>query len=191
MRLQLLSLTLVALLAAAPALAGDGKQDGKHSHGKAGSRVFCPHCGEACYPTVTKGKETKHCFNVETKTICIPKVRFPWEKDYGKCGGKDGCPQPKCGHTRDVHVLIKHEYECSVCKYSWNPESFKNGKGDAKYKSAPTEPETDPIPPAPTAARLDQRRAVPPPVEIDQAAQSQPPAPAKKTYFEILTGFFD
>jgi hypothetical protein len=173
MRLQLLALTIFAMAVGAPAFAGDA--NGIGDHGKGGHRrVFCPHCGEACYPTVTKGKETKHCWNIDTKTICIPKVRFPWEtRCCDKGCGKDGCLPPKCGRTKEVRVLIKHEYECTVCKYSWDPDSFKNGKGDDKYKAGPEPVEAD----APEVAE-------PPPV--DAAAE----APRKRNYVEVLTGFF-
>jgi len=91
MRLQFVSLAIFAILAGNLALAGDEGHDGKHDgQGLGIRRAFCPHCGDACYPTVTKAKETKHCWNVETQAICIPKVRFPWESDGGKVDGKDG-----------------------------------------------------------------------------------------------------
>ena len=91
MRLQLFAITLVAGVACSLAFAGDRGYEGRYvGHGKGGRRVFCPHCGDACYPTVTKGKETKHCWEVDTKAICIPKVRFPWESTCGKgCGGEE------------------------------------------------------------------------------------------------------
>lgn len=135
------------MLSASIAIAGDHKGHGQRTG------LICPQCTEPCYPTVTKGKETRHCWGVETKTICIPRVRWPWEtwgkgdgksggcgdkcdskahggKGHGgKCaGGKCGakcpevnCLEPKCGRTRVVNVLVKHTYECSVCKYTWEP----------------------------------------------------------------------
>jgi hypothetical protein len=132
MRLQHLAMFLIATIAIETAQAGDDQPVGIHAgHGKGARRAFCPHCGDACYPTVTKGKETKHCWNVESKAICIPKVRFPWESNCGKgCGGKDcgkeNCVPPKCGRTKYVNVLIKHEYECSTCKYSWDVAGYKH-----------------------------------------------------------------
>jgi len=142
MRMYLLTLALFVSVAGAPALAGDHVQDGKHAaHGKNGRGACCPHCGEVCYPTVSKEKETKTCWEIDTKTICIPKVRFPWEA--GCCGkgcGKDGCPPPKCGRTKCVNVLMEHEYECSTCKYSWDVDKHKNGDSDKydtdKYEKA-------------------------------------------------------
>ncbi|HUG66313.1 MAG TPA: hypothetical protein VMM76_01100 [Pirellulaceae bacterium] len=137
MRLQVLAMALAALNAGSPLLAGDEGHDGKHAgHARGGQRAFCPHCGDACYPTVTKGTETKHCWNVETKAICIPKVRFPWEKSCCDKGcGKDGCVPPKCGRTKYVDILLKHEYECSTCKYSWDVDSYKHDSGQSAKKS--------------------------------------------------------
>jgi len=136
---------------------------GEHEHGESighRGRAFCPHCGEACYPTVTKGKETKHCFDTETKTICIPKVRFPWEIGWGKGKGKDECVTPKCGRTKTVNVLIKHEYECSVCKYSWDPGSSKGAaKKNRSYLDAPDDAGGEPGVPAPPT--VEARRPLP------------------------------
>lgn len=200
MRLQFMAIALVATIASTPALAGENGHGGKHGgHGKGGSRAFCPHCGDACYPTVTKGTETKHCWNVDTKAICIPKVRFPWESSCCDKGcGKDGCVPPKCGRTKYVNVLTKHEYECSTCKYSWDVDSYKydNGHGkydgdyDGKYDKATDGPaETTPtVPdPPPVEAGLPRsaRRVLP--VGLDHRSAA---APAEKSYSEILTSFF-
>lgn len=205
MRSQVSTLMLLALLAGAPVLAGD------HDHGKSGGKghgsVFCPHCGEACYPTVTKGKETRVCFETESKTICIPKVRFPWQgaglnlsfrnshgKGKGKasggcmdCGGTDGnCLPTRCGHTKDVNVLIKHEYECSVCKYTWDPGKFKNdAKHNAKnewlHRNAVAEPPLE-------APSVEARRDVPGEFSPQALRTDQEPAVHYRTSF--FTRFF-
>lgn len=190
MRYQMIALTL-AIAVTSPTFAGDnGLRGGK----KAGHRgVFCPHCGEACYPTVTKGKETRHYFEVEAKEICIPKVRFPWEAGAkGKVGGKDGCATPKCGHLKTVHVLVKQEYECSVCKYSWDPDSFKNGKGNDKYKSGPTPAVngSEVAPPPPVEARQQIREPSPVRFESPAPSNTSTTSTRKRTYAEILAGFF-
>ncbi|MDA1049391.1 MAG: hypothetical protein O3C40_02785 [Planctomycetota bacterium] len=186
MRLQLLALALFATMTAAPACAGDSDHDGKHDgHGNVARRTFCPHCGEACYPTVTKGKETKHCWNVETKAICIPKVRFPWESDCGKGNGKDACPAPNCGRTKYVNVLMKHEYECSTCKYSWDVDSYKNGNGKSDKDPADESPALADPPPVEASLPQSNRRIAPIAFEEHNAA-----SPAKKSYTEILTSFF-
>lgn len=195
MRFQLLALTIAASLAATPSFAGDGKDGGyvKGGHGKGGlRRVFCPHCGDACYPTVTKGTETKYCWNVDTKAICIPKVRFPWEaKCCNKGCGKDGCVTPKCGRTKEVNVLVKHEYECSVCKYSWDPNSFKNGQGDNKYKAGPTPADDGPSVASPPTieARWQIPRQAPMPARFEPPvpAEASAFAPHQRSYGEIRT----
>ncbi len=110
MRWQLFALILGAILTCQTAFAGDAS--------------CCKQCGETCYPTVTKGTVSKHCWDYQTKTICIPRVRFPWESSC--CDKtKDGCLPAKPGRTKQVKVLVKHEYKCSVCKYSWTPKSAK------------------------------------------------------------------
>ncbi len=191
MRFYLLAIAIVATIASTPAFAGDHKHDVKHSgHNKGGRRAFCPHCGDACYPTVTKGKETKHCWDVETKAICIPKVRFPWETSCCNKGcGKDGCVPPKCGRTKYVNVLMKHEYECSTCKYNWDVDSYKYDQGQSNKTPPAAEPASD----APSVAE-------PPPVEASLPSSARRVAPvaferltavpAKKSYAEILTSLF-
>lgn len=189
MRLQLLALVLVATISGTPVFAGDSGCEGKHG-GCNRSRAFCPHCGDACYPTVTKGKETKTCWNVEEKAICIPKVRFPWEKSCCDKGcGKDGCIPPKCGSTKYVNVLMKHEYECSTCKYSWDVDSYKygNGKSDKASAQGPTEAEPRVSDPPPVDASLPHNVRPVAPISFELSGTA---APVKKSYAEILTSLF-
>jgi hypothetical protein len=50
-----------------------------------------------CRPIVKKVDLKKTCYNIETKTICIPPTRFPWEKSPcdtlcgNKCGTNGAC----------------------------------------------------------------------------------------------------
>ena len=136
MRFLLQVLVLAALLSSASmAQAGDGPKDKGHC-GK-GLRVRCPNCCHECIYTAEKAKETKSCYEVECKEICIPRIVFPWQKcgcGKGHKGGK-GCGDGKggCGHNRgakskSVRVLVKYEYECSVCEYKWNPVSKYSDK---------------------------------------------------------------
>jgi hypothetical protein len=177
--------TTLLFAAAVSAVAGDGKHGGVH----------CPRCHEPCYATVTKGTETKHCWNVEYKTICIPKVTFPWEvHGKGKAGGKDCAVPAKCGRTKTVRVLVKEEYECSVCKYSWDPSSFK-GHGHKSHgrdlpPGAPADAQPDVPAPPPVEASLDPMPARRVPSVAEPSAADQPPALTERSYFEILTGFF-
>jgi hypothetical protein len=39
-------------------------------------------------------------------------------------------------------VLYKVEYECGVCKYSWDPDVYKKDVGGKKDLAAPTYPDT-------------------------------------------------
>jgi hypothetical protein len=156
MRLQLLTLAAVAMLATASAWAGN-PQPHQCSDCGYGKRVHCPRCSEPCYPTVSKDMEKKHCWCVETKTICIPKIRFPWERHSGDCcASKDGCcPQPKCGRTKCVRVLVKKEYECPVCKYNFDVDKGKDCAAQGKMDLLPAGKANDvpAPPPVPTEAR--------------------------------------
>lgn len=161
MRTQLVIMTLL-LLSASVVVAGDHGHKDDHGGllGHRGGGLLCPRCTEPCYPTVTKGKETKHCWDVEQKVICIPRITWPWEakakSGHGKghghaksdacgCGAKGkgkgahcpdaNCIQPKCGRTKVVNVLMKVPYECSVCKYSF--EINKGVKEGTKVVPAP------------------------------------------------------
>lgn len=155
--------------------------------GEDGHAAHCPRCRATCYPTVTKGTEEKQCWEVETKTICIPKVRFPWEtKCCNKGCGKDGCVPPKCGRTKYVNVLVPHKYECSTCKYSWDVDGDKYDNGKIIKTYGPTEAAPTAAEPPPAEASLQSnRRAEPAGFE-----QSDHGAPAKRSYVEVLTSFF-
>lgn len=98
----------------------------------------CPKCShKICTVTVEKTKEKNHCFNVECKEICVPKITLPcWMdaipffkcKDQScgcgdKCPTKQCCDAPRCGYVKVVKVLKKHEYECDSCGYKWNIEA--------------------------------------------------------------------
>lgn len=192
MRLQFVALALVVTIAGTPTFAGDDGHDGKHvRQGDGERRVLCPHCGDACYPTVTKGKETKTCWNVETIPICIPKVRFPWENSCCSKGcGKDGCVPPKCGRTKYVNVLMKHEYECSTCKYSWDVNNYKHNNGNCDKVPAGEPEEVGPAvaDPPPVEASLPQSNRRVAPAVFKQISNV---SPAKMSYAEIVTSFFN
>ena len=76
-----------------------------------GCEVQCPCCDHVCTLTCESSKEGKHCWEVECKPICVPCIRFPWDK----------CCKPKCAKIKYVKVLVKREYECEQCKYKWTP----------------------------------------------------------------------
>ena len=136
MRYTAFALLLIGCLWAASVPAGEPV--GKSGHGRC---LFCPRCSEPCFPSVTTEAETRHCWDVECKTICIPRVRFPWEGG-GLKGGKGicGCLPPKCGKAKCVKGLMKCEYECDVCKYKWEVEDCK---GKWSLPEEPSEEESN------------------------------------------------
>lgn len=77
------------------------------SIGVAGSKI-CP--DKRCYPKLTTTKEEKYCWKVETKQVCIPRVRFPWSKP---------CDPLQCGKVRTVRAMKKHTYESEKCAVEW------------------------------------------------------------------------
>ena len=120
---QSLMLVLLTISITSLALAGN------HNQTRNIRTVCCPYCGEVCHPTVSMETETKRCWDVETKAICIPKIRFPWHQAAnGKGKVKAGCLPTLWGKVKHVNLLVFHEYECSVCKTTWDPTSFKAKK---------------------------------------------------------------
>ena len=74
------------------------------------ARGSCHSCQAVCCPRRTKEKVKKHCWNVLCENVCVPAFQWPWER----------CCKPKCGRVRGIHVLEKHEYECTKCGYEWS-----------------------------------------------------------------------
>jgi hypothetical protein len=190
MRLQLLTLAAVAMLATATAWAGNPHPRQCNDCGF-GKRVHCPQCSEPCYPTVSKDMEKKHCWCVETKTICIPKIRFPWEHSSDCCDSKDGCPPPKCGRTKCVRLLVKKEYECPVCKYNFDVDQAKDCAAHGKSHLVPADDAKQvPAPPlVPTEARrtLRQPHSLALPAKGSTANTA---ATKKKSFTKVFAGFF-
>ncbi|MEM7476813.1 MAG: hypothetical protein AAF483_17655 [Planctomycetota bacterium] len=124
----------------------------------------CPKCKTPCVLKVEQGTEEKHCWKIEEKVVCIPRVTFswqwPWEKKSKGCSSGcdtdcDGscctpnCPPPKLARSRTVKTLVKHEYECPVCKYSWEPRSCEPCTA---YHAAPAQTMAPAPAPQPTPA---------------------------------------
>ncbi|MCA9150884.1 MAG: hypothetical protein KDA92_16345 [Planctomycetales bacterium] len=101
----MLSLAMT-LSCVAPAMAGDCAG----SPG-CGCHVQCPECSYYCKVEAETEKVKHHCWEVDCKPICVPRVKLPWE-----CG----C-EPKCAYVKKVHVLKMKEYECEKCKYTFTP----------------------------------------------------------------------
>lgn len=114
-------LATAGTFAAAPFVLGTNPLAAGHS---SGCDVTCTHCGrEFCYPVPKEVTVSKHCWEVECKRVCIPAVRFPWERWFG--GGCDGCDagcdscRPRCGRVRWVRVLKKRKYDCKKLGCDW------------------------------------------------------------------------
>lgn len=113
---SVLAAAMVALIGLSPAMAGglcekscSGCKDPCKTPACEGHNI--PGTKKVCtgLPEVEKVKGTE--FDVECKDICIPRVRFPWEKD---------CCQPRCGRVRTVKVLKTVETEKEECAYKWD-----------------------------------------------------------------------
>jgi len=106
---------------------------------------------KTCRLHVETLKVKKHCFHVECKEICIPPVRFPWQK----------CCELKCGKIKTVRVLKKNEYTCEKCGYKWTVEcqcgSCSSGNCVTGVQKAAPSPSPAPAS-APTSARLQPRK---------------------------------
>lgn len=87
------------------------------ANGACGSCNSCNSCSHGCKTCrlyVETLKQKKHCYFFECKDICIPPVRFPWQK----------CCELKCGKIKTVRVLKKHNYTCEKCGYKWTVEDL-------------------------------------------------------------------
>ena len=181
--MRIFAIIVATLLSAAPApiLAGDGP-------GMAGRNcdVHCPRCQGTCELSVSKEEVKKHCWDVECKTICIPRITFPWQKcgDCGTCcggncglgksgdkgadldcnldcvkaGGVRACGAARCARAKTVRTLKKVEYSCSKCKYKWTPAEHKSCDGGCQDKADAGVSEGEPqvAPPPPPPASAGQ-----------------------------------
>lgn len=87
----------------------------------------CPSCD--CTLEAKMVDVEKSCFEVETKTICIPRVVFPWQRTKA-CGPCDSCDSNGCNScvnngatTRCIRVIKKKKLTAPECKYSWTPKT--------------------------------------------------------------------
>ena len=76
----------------------------------------CPNCHAVCCRLKVENDEVdEHCWNVECKYICVPRVVFPWQKSCcDPCVNNGAC-------VKKIKVLKKEKYTCPTCKYSWTP----------------------------------------------------------------------
>jgi len=62
-------------------------------------------CVYRCRPVCKQETVKKDYFDVECEYICVPGIKFPWQK----C-----CEPPTCGKVKRVHRLKKDSYECGT-----------------------------------------------------------------------------
>lgn len=115
----------------------------------------CPACDHCCELNAEAGEESRPCFNVETKVICIPRVVFPWQmKKCFSCDSCDGQGCNNCVHNgakaRRVCVMKADKYTCPKCQYSWTPrekaacDAVGCDSGSLPAESMPTSVSNDP-----------------------------------------------
>ncbi|WP_372724700.1 hypothetical protein [Novipirellula sp.] len=156
---------------------------GHHLLDQTGCCTKCPACDHRCNFSVDVVDETKTCFEVESKVICIPRVVFPWQK--GNCDAvcNNGAK------TRRICVLKTKDYKCPKCEYSWSAEKkatccdTHSGHSHGGHHSI----EHAPAPPAPTPAEQVAPEA-PQPYSLPSPAQaSRPSEDAYYSLFETIT----
>lgn len=81
--------------------------------------VACPKCNSTCRLVYEKGVQKQTVFDVSCKTICIPKVRLPWQK-----------PCAAAARLKQVKVLEEDTIECPVCEYRWEVVPCGQAEGD-------------------------------------------------------------
>lgn len=74
----------------------------------------------SCRPVPHQETIKEECFDVECEYICIPGIKFPWQR----C-----CEPPSCGRVRCVHRLTSHEHERGA-KTVWDWEITRCGDTD-------------------------------------------------------------
>ncbi len=79
---------------------------------------LCPKCDNCCTLSVDKVDVDKHCWEIECKQICIPRIVFPWQKPdcCGRCVDNGA-------RVKTIKVLKKHSYTCPECEYTWTPRN--------------------------------------------------------------------
>lgn len=110
----------------------------------------CPNCDAYCIYEAKPTTVEKECYEVECEPICIPKVRFPWQK----------CCEPVCAEVRWVNKLKTRTYECKDCEHTWRVVHNADGCCSSCESAAPAVP--TPVPaPIPEASAQTRIQAVP------------------------------
>jgi len=95
-------------------------------------------CEAVCCPQQVEKEVKEHCWKVESKLVCIPSFRWPWQRKTNQspdCGdgcdcGVEGCRlrcgKVRCGKVRCVNVLEKHETTCKEYSYEWEAKCVRS-----------------------------------------------------------------
>ncbi len=85
--------------------------------------LSCPKCKQefVCQLKVEETKESHHCWDIETKTICIPPVTFPWQKKCNDDGcTTDGCTAGSCtAGDGCTDSCCKKSHSCFSKLFAW------------------------------------------------------------------------
>ncbi len=145
---------------------------------------------------VTRGKEERECFEIDYKTICVPKVVPPWKRD---------CCEPRCAEAKSVKILKTKKYECPVCQYEWKvckPELPQVPEGGPLLDTTSRSPAYSIDPDSnlpfygPSGSLSDQPQGIPARSVSDQIAspyliQSQPIIPPAPPAAGSIGDYFD
>ncbi len=71
----------------------------------------CPLPDKTCVLSSEPTEVKKSCYRVECRDVCIPSIRFPWQKCVDS---------PRCGKVIRVKVLVDDSRSCPDCKHDWN-----------------------------------------------------------------------
>ncbi|MDA7980326.1 MAG: hypothetical protein MPJ50_16320 [Pirellulales bacterium] len=166
--LRIQTAIMIALCGATALPAEDVRlANGSHNGAAHGHRAHaghcgttCPRCHQYCQLTVVPTTVEKSCWEIECEEICIPAIRFPWEKNC----------EPKCGTVITVKRLKKVKYECPSCKCEWTPVCSTCGNccGAPNPSQGPPPGVIPPVPPVPQ--RGEPGPPAPPPVDGAQRA---------------------
>lgn len=91
--------------------------------------------GDTCKLELDNSKVKKSCYKTEQKSVCVPPVRFPWQK----------CCPPGKSKTRLVTVLKKHSYECENCAYKWSVQKAEPAEAAKPEAGGPQNTEPTPV----------------------------------------------
>jgi len=67
-----------------------------------------------CHPCWEHETEDDYCWQVEKDYVCIPPVKFPWQK----------CCELGCPRIRKINTLKIYEFERDFCRFKWNLKKY-------------------------------------------------------------------